>query len=388
MAQNAQDIGRIFSPLQIGYITEVIEPINALSSIDWVMELVSDNPELKAIPVERDGTVQGVLPREALERIAGSAWSKFWQKDLDAYVFPIKEVLDATSYINKILEDALSQESYETVWYAVQHRRSYLGVVSLRKILEYTNELRTQDLNRAGEIQQHLLRKSEVHDKRFDLCLFNHMAHEIGGDYYRVYQADKDHIMVGCFDVAGKNISGALTTVALGTCFSSFELFRYVGSTSLITNRINTLIKDVNPPGIFVAAVLFYLDFTTKQIRIHNCGFSPVLIFVPQSTQKITYKISNPTLPPLGIEEEYDFSDTTMVPITQGLRICAYSDGLTDMMNIYGERYGDEQASKLIKNLHTVPPSRIPKIIDNEITSWIGTASLADDVTLMDMRFK
>ena len=387
MAQTAHDIGRIFSPLQIGYITEIAEPINAGSNVDWAMELISDNPNLKVIPVERDGTVQGVLPRDVLSKMAESAWSKFWQKDLDSYVIPIKEVLDATAYINTILEEALKQESYETVWYVVQHRRSYLGIVSLKKILEYTNSLRSQDLIRAGEIQQHLLQKSEINDKRFNLCLFNHMAHEIGGDFYRVYQPDKDHILVGCFDVAGKNISGALTTMALGACFSSFELFQYVGTPDKVTNRINILIKDVNPSGIFVAAVLFYIDFTIKQIRIHNCGFSPVLIFVPQSDNKISYKISNPTLPPLGIEEEYNFSDCQIIPITKGLRLCAYSDGLTDMMNIYGERYGEEQATKLIKNLHSSNHSIIQKSVTKEIENWIGTASLADDVTMMDMRF-
>lgn len=387
MAQSAQDIGRVFSPLQIGYITDVVEPINAGSNIDWVLELISDNPDLKVVPIERAGTVQGVLPREVLAKMAGSAWTKFWLKDLDAYVIPTKEVIDATSYINKVLEETLKQESYETVWFIVQHRRSYLGILSAKKILEYTNTLRSQDLRVAGEIQKHLLEKSGVSDKRFSLCLFNHMAHEVGGDFYRVYHPDRDRILVGCFDVAGKNISGALTTMALGACFSSFELFQYASTAEKITNRINTLIKDVNPPGIFVAAVLVYINFVAKYIRIHNCGFSPVLIFVPQSDNKVIYKISNPTLPPLGIEEEYDFSDTQIIPITKGLRLCAYSDGLIDMMDIYGERYGEEQATKLIKDLHSVPQAEIQTIIAKEITNWIGTASLADDITLMDIRF-
>ena len=387
MHKGSQNISQNFSPLQMGYIAEVIDPINAGTSVDWVMKFIEDNPEITDIPVERDGTIQGVLPRDKLEKMAGSAWSKFWQKDLDTYVIPIKEVLDATAYINKIMEEVLKKESYETVWYVVQHRRSYLGIVSLRKIIEYTNELRTLDLSKAHEIQQHLLQKSLLSDKRFSLCLFNHMAHEIGGDFYRIYQPDKDHVLVGCFDVAGKNISGALTTVALGACFSSFELFRYIAAPEKVTNRINTLIKEVNPPGLFVAAVLIYIDFSIKQIKIHNCGFSPILIFVPHSNNKITYKVSNPTLPPLGIEDEYDYSDCQRIPIAKGLRLCAYSDGLTDMMNIYGERYGEDQTTKLIRTLHTKPFSDIQKILTKEINTWIGTASLADDVTMMDMRF-
>jgi sigma-B regulation protein RsbU (phosphoserine phosphatase) len=387
MPLSAQHIGRIFSPLQIGYITDVTEPMNASSNVDWVLENIADNPDVDVIPIERDGTVRGVLPREILTKLAGSAWSKFWQKDLDSYIIPAKEVLDATAYINKVVDTSLQSERSEVSWYIVHHRRSYLGIVSLKKMLEYTTTLRNQDLYRAGEIQQYLLEKSIVKDKRFNLFLFNNMAHEIGGDFYRVYQADKDHCLVGCFDVAGKNISGALTTMALGTCFASFELFQYVGTSDKMTTRINTLIKEVNPPGVFVAAVLFYIDFAVRQIRVHNCGYSPVLIFVPQADNKISYKISNPNLPPLGIEDEYDFSDSLLIPISKGLRLCAYSDGLTDMMNIYGERYGEGQATKLIKDLHSVPQKNISAILTKEIASWIGTASLADDVTMVDMRF-
>lgn len=286
MAQNAQDIGHIFSPLQIGFITDVTEPVNADSSVDWIMEILRDSPDIQAIPVERDGIVRGVLPREIVIKLAGSVWNKFWQKDLDAYILPIRKILDATAYINKILEEGLKTESYEAVWFIVRHHRSYLGVVSLKRILEYNNELRNQDLYRASEIQQHLLQKSDVKDTRFSVCMFNHMAHEIGGDFYRVYQSDEDHFMVGCFDVAGKNISGALTTMALGVCYSLFEMFQYAVGADDLTYSVNHLIKEVNPPGVFVASLMLYIDFRLKTIQIHNCGFSPVFIFVPQSEKK------------------------------------------------------------------------------------------------------
>jgi len=387
MAHNAEDISRRFSSLQIGYIADVTEPMDADSNVDWVLEHVSGNPDVEVIPIERNGIVQGVLSKALLKKMSGSAWAKFWQKDLDSYTIPIRGIIDATSYVNRVLEEILNQESYETAWYVVQFRRSYMGIVSARKILEHTNAMRNHDLHLTRDIQQYLLKKSLITDKRFDLCLFNRMAHEVGGDFYCVYRLDKDRILVGCFDVAGKNVSAALTTVALGTCFTSFELFQYMDSPDKMTNRINALVKSINPSGVFVAALFVYIDFTIRKIHIHNCGFSPVILFVPQKDNKIGYRISNPTLPPLGIEEEYDFSDSQIIPISKGLRICAYSDGLTDIMNIYGERYGEEQAFKLLKKLHSVPRNDIEKIIIRETNNWMGTASQADDVTLMDIRF-
>jgi sigma-B regulation protein RsbU (phosphoserine phosphatase) len=269
----------------------------------------------------------------------------------------------------------------------VQHNHSYLGLVALRRIIERCSSIQGRDLIRAGEIQQNLLDKSRVDDKRLQVLLYNKMAHELGGDFYRVFRSSKDRYLIGCFDVAGKNISGSLTTMALGACFSALELFQFEGSAEKTTRFINSLIREVNPAGLFVTAVLFYLDFAAMTVKIHNCGFSPVLIFAPRSNNKTAVKTIQPTLPPLGIQEEPDADAGQIIPIAPGLRLTAYSDGLTDMTTIHGERYGEAKTHGLLKQFHHIPQGQIRKSLENEIAAWIGAAALSDDVTLVDMRF-
>jgi sigma-B regulation protein RsbU (phosphoserine phosphatase) len=389
MAEKAEKFGRLFSPLQIGYIADCIEPLNAGSDVAWALEMISDRPDMEVVPIERDGVVLGVVSRRVLEKLAESAWARFWQKDLDAYLIPARETVKASSYIGKLAEETLKNTRGDTPdWFIVQHKRAYLGIVSLQQMLEYMNTLRSQDLKTAGEIQKYLLSQSTAQDKRVNVFLYNQMAHEIGGDFYRSFKIGNDKFLVACFDAAGKNITGAMATMALGTCFSAFEHFKYEGTPENMTAFINTLIRDVNPAGVFVTAVLFYIDFTAMIIKIHNCGFSPVLVFIPQKEEKkVVYKIINPGLPPLGIEEKLDMENIKLVPITKGLRLCAYSDGLTDMADVFGERYGEERTAEFIKNLHAVPQKELAKTLDAEINQWIGEASLADDITLVDIRF-
>jgi sigma-B regulation protein RsbU (phosphoserine phosphatase) len=212
------------------------------------------------------------------------------------------------------------------------------------------------------------------------------MAHELGGDFYRVFKSGKDRYLVGCFDVAGKNISGSLATMSLGACFTSLDLFKFEGGAENTTQFINSLVRDVNPPGVFVTAVLFYIDFSTMTVKIHNCGFSPVLVFIPDN-KKIVYKAIQPSLPPLGIQEELDVDSGQIVRIAKGLRMTAYSDGLTDMVNVEGERYGEDKTFDLLKEFHQIPQKAVRKSLDKEIARWVDTAALADDVTLVDMRF-
>jgi sigma-B regulation protein RsbU (phosphoserine phosphatase) len=387
MAQKVVNLGRIFSPLQVGFIADCVEPINAESDVQWVLTMIADRPGTEVVPIERNGVVLGVVSRRVMEKLAESAWTRFWQRDLDAYLIPARSIVEASTYIGKLSEEFIKAQEDSPVWFIVQHKRAYLGIVSLQQMLEYLNALRSQDLNTAGEIQKNLLQKSRINDKRMNCFFYNRMAHEIGGDFYRVFKSGNDGYLIGCFDVAGKNISGAMATMALGACFTAFELFKYEGTPENMTGLINAFVREVNPPGVFVAAVLFYIDFAAMTVKIHNCGFSPILVFIPQAEKKIIYKIINPTLTPLGIEEKPDIDSGKLIPITKGLRITAYSDGLTDMANIFGERYGEERTGEFLKTIHGLSSRDIQKTVDDEIDRWIGEASLADDITLVDIRF-
>jgi sigma-B regulation protein RsbU (phosphoserine phosphatase) len=116
---------------------------------------------------------------------------------------------------------------------------------------------------------------------------------------------------------------------------------------------------------VFVAAVLFFLDFETKTVDIYNCGYSPVFIFAPQEDRKVSCRISRPSLPPLGIEDTLENHSPVSVPMESGLRFVAFSDGLTDMTNPWGERYGEERCQEFLPDpLQASWQSSIPKLVD------------------------
>jgi sigma-B regulation protein RsbU (phosphoserine phosphatase) len=132
-----------------------------------------------------------------------------------------------------------------------------------------------------------------------------------------------------------------------------------------------------------VTAVLFYIDFASGTLTIHNCGFSPVLVFKPLDNKKIGYKKLEPTLPPLGIDDALDPAGGQTIPLVEGLRICTCSDGFTDMTNGFGE----ERTDAFLKKLHACSPDQMQTNLDREIRQWMGEAFLTDDFTLMDLRF-
>jgi sigma-B regulation protein RsbU (phosphoserine phosphatase) len=378
-----------FSPLQVGHIANSIKPVSVDSYSKTALELFEQQPDLEAVPLEENGEPLGVVSRKITENYAISAAYRGYQKDLKNFLIPFRGVLDGSAFISQVVDDNIKIDQGKfPAWFMIRHNQRYFGITSLQYMLEYINSLRSRDMKVAGEIQKKMLEKpSEGMDRRFHLLFYNRMAHEIGGDYYRAFKCGDDHYLVACFDVSGKNIAGSMATMALGACFSTLELFKYQGSSEKITTLINSLVKNVSPLGYFVTAVLFHIDFSSGSLLIHNCGFSPVSIFKSLEGKKALYTVLEPTLPPLGIEDSLNLTEAQSISISGGLRICTYSDGLTDMSNSSGERFGEERTNDFLRAMHTQSHGEIKQNLDREIQHWIGEASLADDLTLMDLRF-
>ncbi|MDR0402494.1 MAG: SpoIIE family protein phosphatase [Treponema sp.] len=378
-----------FSPLQVGYIASTVKPISVDAYAKTALELFERQPNLEAVALEENGEALGVISRKITENFFISATYRGYQKELKNFLIPFKGILESSAFISRVVDENIKIDQGKfPAWFMIRHNHQYLGIASLQYMLEYINTLRSQDMKSAGEIQKKMLEKSlRGNDKRFQLLFYNRMAYEIGGDYYHAFKYGDDRYLIACFDVSGKNIAGSMTTMVLGACFSTLEIFKYRAPPEKTTALINSLLKDITPLGYFVTAVLLYIDFSSGTLLIHNCGFSPVFIFKSRENAGVAYTVLNPTLPPLGIEDSLDLTNGQRIAISGGLRICTYSDGLTDMSNSSGERFGEERSKEFLKTMQSRPQAEIHKSLNREILQWLGNASLTDDLTLMDLRF-
>ena len=405
MAGNSKQRKEYFTPMQIGYITNCVMPVNIDSDSRWKLIEKSDpgksgDPDIGVIPLERHGTIMGIIRREdikKLDRNQHSLAARIFSKSSPSFIMPVHNVIDASSHITKVAEEGLKTIAWDNPgWYVVQHKHKYYGIVNLRQLIIYLQEIQSRDLTRAGEIQKTLLIQPELEDSRFRYLSYNRMAHEVGGDWFKPLQINRDLYLFSCFDVAGKNISGSLVTMSLGACLATLSLVSYhegitgrrkKDNPEQITSLVNNLIMTVNPPDVFVAGTLLYVNLYTELIEIYNCGLSPVIAFVPSGNNTIAYKNFKPNLPPLGLQAELNPDPPQKIPISDGLRILVYSDGLLDMSDINGERYGEERVIDFFQNLHYIPDDDFSAFVDREINLWTKDTALADDITLCELRF-
>ncbi len=381
-----------FAYRQIGSITSQVDPVDVTSPLEYIIAFFKENPQQAALPIERNGVLIGILDRTTIEKMNESVWTRFWQKDLDAYIHAPLLSLRADDYTEKNITKATELNTEKGArFFAVYYHKSFFGIVGLREMLTRVTDLRSRDMAKAHIVQQNLLDPGvRKRDPRYNIITWNRMANEVGGDFYKDFiLEDGDRHFVGCFDVSGKNVAASLTTMAIGSFFTSLKYFglgeKFGEATTILLDKY---VEDLTPSDIFITAALCYIDLKEKTVLIQNCGHTPIYIFIPGEGGKIVGKTMNPNLPPLGMGIlENEENTGYRIPISKGLRIVFYTDGITDMVTPDGVRYEDDRTKDLFASTYNKNEHETKEMYTKAIDSWITDAMLPDDITIMDIRF-
>ena len=83
----------------------------------------------------------------------------------------------------------------------------------------------------------------------------------------------------------------------------------------------------------------------------------------------------------VGLFDDMKYEEGT-VSLDAGEIFLAYSDGVTEPENDYGE-FGEERLIDLVRANRHLPLERISELVTNAVYDWIGANEQPDDVTLV-----
>lgn len=385
-----------FNDKQVGSITIAIEPISGRSGLDVALERFESESDLQAIPIEDDDRVIGIIERKVVEESTNSALKRFVSKTCADYANQTSFYLNCNDFIEKIAVQANNVALKENIHYVIVrlNNRSYYGIVSIEAINTKIAELREDDLQKAQNIQQNMLKVvTETKNLPFDVCIWNKMANPVGGDFYVSQELSENKFLVGCFDVSGKNVSAALLTITLASYFNMLKKSNknFNSSSGLIAN-LDTYLKDIVPVGNFITGCVCFIDRTNSRIELYNCGHTNSYVFMKTETGNVKIASLKPTMPPFGIGAVYENIKENKItsykmPLKNGMQINLYSDGLLDMQREDGTRYDDENTKDFFKKVYVNDVYSFNKFVEKEVSDWVGKALLPDDITIINIRF-
>ncbi|MGI8770813.1 MAG: PP2C family protein-serine/threonine phosphatase [Acidobacteriaceae bacterium] len=282
-------------------------------------------------------------------------------------------------------------------------RRDQLGVLStsfnsmsesLQKLLEQQREKERMqsELAIAQEVQNNLFPQGEIKIPGLELHGICKPARTVSGDYYDFLLMGKTELCLALGDISGKGISAALLMAGL---HSAVRAYRFAGedceenansgftgiatfsSPGKVLSLLNRHLYRSTAPEKYATLFLAHYDAHTRKLTYSNGGQLPPLVLCANG--QIKRLDCGGSVVGLLNNMRYDEASITLDP---GDLLVAYSDGVTEPENDFGE-FGEDRLMEIVKRHRHQPLAVISSQTLQALRGWIGDGEQPDDITLV-----
>ena len=242
------------------------------------------------------------------------------------------------------------------------------------------------ELEIAREVQRQLFPRAVPVLKGLDLYGVCKPARVVSGDYYDFLRLGEDRVALVLGDIAGKGISAALLMAAIQSSLRAQFLDGYPGqglagartlATAEIVGRLNRQLYESTSTEKYATFFCAEYDGTTRQLTYTNAGHLPPVVFRQGHIERLR---TGGTVVGLFSSVRYE---QAMVKLEPGDVLLAFTDGLTEPENIYGEEFGEERLLEVAQRALGCPLETLAQEIYRGVSDWTGSPELQDDMTMI-----
>jgi hypothetical protein len=245
--------------------------------------------------------------------------------------------------------------------------------------LELKDKLLAKNELEAGrKVQRALMPKENPEIAGWNIWLFTRPANEVGGDLVDYLKLDENKTVLTIADVAGKGLQAALMTSKLQATIRA--LATEIDGLSDFGKKINKIFHRDSLPNLFASMLFIQIDSNSGKVTFINAGHFPPLIV----NDKEIKELSKGDIA-LGLVSNAEYNEQTLL-LEQNEIFIAYSDGVFEAKNEYGQFFGMDRFQKLIKNSSNNSPKQIGEYIVSQLEQFIGDYPAADDISLIIMK--
>ena len=239
------------------------------------------------------------------------------------------------------------------------------------------------ELRNASEIVNNIIpsQNPEFLNENIEIYSSYKPANIIGGDFYDYVMIDDSHLLIAIGDVSGKGISGALFMSVAHTI-----LKRNTGGmlAKNIVKSLNEELAKKNPHQYFLTLFVGVLDLNTGLINYCNAAHTSSMVIKSDGNCNLLTETHGL---PLGLYQDKQYSGS-VIKLSPGDSLFLYTDGITEMLDSQGQRFGEKRLKKSLTECQSKSPIEIVNDIETNITLFRGKVQQVDDYCMVALKFK
>ena len=246
------------------------------------------------------------------------------------------------------------------------------------------------ELSIALEVQQQLFPHAMPKLPGLEVEAICRPARTVSGDYYDFIRISPTCLAIVLADISGKGISAALLMANVQATLRS-EVLRYRNgkpgsaheqiNTAEIISHLNRHLFRNSTEERYATLFLGVYDTQTRKLSYTNGGHLPPLYISGNHTERLETGGMV-----VGLFNDVPF-EQGVLEIEQGSLLIAYSDGLIEPENVYGEEFGTQRLTDLAIRNKDTSPRVIAEALMRAAEEWSSTSEQADDMTVIVSRF-
>ena len=264
-------------------------------------------------------------------------------------------------------------------------------------VVEKEQERLKSEIEIAREVQSQLFPSSAPAMKTIELTGVCHPARMVSGDYYDFVRLGDSGLALAIGDVAGKGISAALLMAAIQSAMRTqltagipvHAMAASGGGNSKAhialsaVDLVSQLNKQVYANTSAEKYATFYFglyDDDTRTLTYTNAGHLPPILMRDGQAERLDVTGTVVGAFPFAAYEEKS------VELRRGDLLVAFTDGIVEPENEYGEAYGEDRLIDLLaRHQHRESKEIIARVMET-VEQWTGTSELFDDMTILVAR--
>lgn len=234
----------------------------------------------------------------------------------------------------------------------------------------------------AREVQEQLFPRLLPSLPGLEIAAICRAARIVSGDYYDFIALGPSRLGIALADISGKGISAALLMASLQAALHSQAALDGHGGPAKLVERLNThLFKNTSDDRY---ATFFYAvyDASAKTLTYTNAGHLAPFYIGKNQIERLDV---GGTV--VGLFEEAQFEQKT-IKVEPDSILVAFSDGLTEPENAYGEEFGMQRLQEEIQRQGGAAAQRMAEKLIAAAEQWAGSAEQADDITVVVARIR
>ncbi len=256
---------------------------------------------------------------------------------------------------------------------------SFLLIV-LVLMLELKDKLLARDELEVGRAVQVALLPDRSPDlSGWEFWLFTRPANDVGGDLVDYLPLADSRLGLALGDVAGKGLGAALLMSKLQATLRA--LATEPGSLSRLGAEMNRIFCRDSLPGRFATLIYLELEPDSGRVKVLNAGHMAPIHLKHSGPPEVL----PPVALPLGVLPDAEFQEQT-VNVAPGETLVAYSDGLTEALNVSGEFFGDDRLMNLFPGFRGASAEGLGKGLVAAVDAFAGEERPSDDLSLVVLR--